>query len=524
MASKKRSPLNRPLEDDNLSPSVDLVAENRETFDFLRAFLSMSKGFKVAVAEINFPPDTDALIAALREHPDCQGIQFVVLKLDDRDLRFLLETVKKDLGMTVIEPDKKLVILIRGLEQSIGTSGDSPPLLTNLNYARDNFPLSLPYPTLLILPDYAVTRLARFAPDFWSWTSATFRFQTCRETRNLAINRAFDHIAGPDLNRTYPKSERTERIELLERLLQEYPDDTGASIRTRIEILNQLGEEYRSIREFESAKEYFQQSLELNQEISDRYGAAISYNNLGNAYTLSEQYQEAIDFYQRSLEIFQKIGDRYEEATSYNNLGNAYYSSGRYGEAIKFYQRSLEIKREIGSRSGEANSYNNLGNAYYSSEQYQEAIDFYQRSLDIYREIGDRYKEAKAYNNLGNAYYSSGRYGEAIEFFQRSLEIFQEIGDRSGVADSYNNLGNAYSLSGQYGEAIEFYQRSLEIFQKIGDRSEEAKTWFNLGSTFQTLDRKSEAKDAYLRSRELFQAMGLDADVQKCDRAIHPSL
>ncbi len=34
----------------------------------------------------------------------------------------------------------------------------------------------VPHPILFFLPDYALTRLAKYAPDFWAWRRGVFRF------------------------------------------------------------------------------------------------------------------------------------------------------------------------------------------------------------------------------------------------------------------------------------------------------------------------------------------------------------
>jgi hypothetical protein len=246
---------------------VSFLENNRETFNILLSFLVMSKGFKFAFAEINFPPDIDELITALQSHEKCQDLQLVVLKLDDSGLHFLLETLKQHLLTLKLEPEKKLVLILCGLEKAIGISGNNPPILTNLNYARDGFPKFISHPILFILPDYAVTRFAKFAPDFWAWTAANLRFQTVPEVRQNLLENAFHPI---DSNRTYAKVTKSENIELLTRLLQEYTEEkeeTEASQRTRIELLQQLAKEHQSVREFIIAKDYLEEALILCREL-----------------------------------------------------------------------------------------------------------------------------------------------------------------------------------------------------------------------------------------------------------------
>ena len=269
---------------------VIFLENNRETFNILLSFLVMSKGFKFAFAEINFPPDIDELITALQSHEKCQDLQLVVLKLDDPDLHFLLETLKKNLLTLKLEPENKLVLILRGLEKAISTSGNNPPILTNLNYARDGFPKFIPHPILFILPDYAATRFAKFAPDFWAWTSANFRFQTVPEVRQNLLENAFHPINS---NRTYAKVTKSENIELLTRLLQEYTEETQASQRTRIELLQQLAKEHQSVREFTVAKEYLQEALMLCRELQYQSGEAKVLYNLGEIFYLNREFKEA---------------------------------------------------------------------------------------------------------------------------------------------------------------------------------------------------------------------------------------
>ncbi|MBD1942704.1 tetratricopeptide repeat protein [Coleofasciculus sp. FACHB-712] len=291
-------------------------------------------------------------------------------------------------------------------------------------------------------------------------------------------------------------------------------DDAFNTIRLCANFLRLRG--YNTVR----VELYGQLVKAWQQNNSESWKFAASLNNLGNAYYSLGQYQLAIDYLQQSLVIAREIGDRNGQAKSLGNLGNAYYSLGKYQLAIDYHQQSIAIKREIGDRNGEAKSLSNLGNAYYSLGKYQLAIDYHQQSIAIKREIGDRNGEASSLIGLGSASDSLGQYQLAIDYYQQSLAIKREIGDRTGEANSLIGLGNASDSLEQYPLAIDYYQQSLAIKREIGDRNGEATALFNLGNTLAKLGRKSEALAAYQNARDLYQAMGLDADVQNAENAI----
>ncbi len=154
------------------------LAKNQEMLEQLATFADFApERLTLGFVSVNFTKDRDTMLEALRQHPRCQDIQFAVLNFPDPDLRFLRDAILEKLPTVELQPNKKLVLVITGLEYSIGMIGDSPPALQDLNYVRDSFTSSVPHPILICLPDWSLTRLARYAPDFWAWRLAVFRFE-----------------------------------------------------------------------------------------------------------------------------------------------------------------------------------------------------------------------------------------------------------------------------------------------------------------------------------------------------------
>ncbi len=553
--------------DDENDNKPDFAVLNRQEIQELLSLLDLSDGFTIALAECNFWQDGVALVAALNEEiaadPEWAELQIVDWEFNDPELRYLLDELMPRLAVLPRQEGKKLILVLRGLENAIAVVGDYPRFLVDLNFVRDAYIKNVPYPVLFVLPDYAITRFAQFAGDFWAWRSGVFKFQTTQEAREFAVAKIFDgRIQG-----SYIKPEKQERIDLLHRLLMEVnpsgsDPESNRNVASQINILNELGTAYYSLSEFNQAIEFFQQALEISRKMSNRKGEAISLNwlgnayysisqyqqaiqfhqqsleikreiddrngeaaslgNLGNAYCSISQYQQAIQFYEQALKIFREIDDRNSEAASLGNLGVAYKLLGQYQQAIHFHQQSLEIVREIGNLDGEANSLGNIGLAYNSLEQYQQAIQFHQQSLEIAREIGNLCVEAGSFNNLGEAYRNLGQYQQAINFYQQSLAICREIGDRNGEAVSLTGLGNAYYSLGQYQQAIQFHRQSLEIRREIGDRNHEADSIYNLGIALKALGRRGESIEAFNASRKIYEELGLYHEIKNSSKSFAP--
>jgi tetratricopeptide (TPR) repeat protein len=89
------------------------------------------------------------------------------------------------------------------------------------------------------------------------------------------------------------------------------------------------------------------QSLEIQQEIGNKHGEALSLMNLGNTYYSLGQYQQAIVFLLQSLEIQQEIGDKYGEAISFMNLGGAYHNILKFKEGFVALNRANKLLQEL---------------------------------------------------------------------------------------------------------------------------------------------------------------------------------
>ncbi|MEQ8382484.1 MAG: tetratricopeptide repeat protein [Coleofasciculus sp. A1-SPW-01] len=490
------------------------IARNQQSLAELVMFVDfVDKKLTIGFVEVNFAKDRECLIEIITTHPQCQDIQFEVLNLSDPNLRFVRDVIVEELNKIPRDETKKLVLIIIGLEKSIGMSGDYPPVLQDLNFVRDAFTASVPHPLLFVLPDYAITRLAKYAPDFWAWGRKVFHFETEQLTRDEAIQQTIgsDRMLG-----SLELSEKQERIDLLQRLLMEYSpsgySDTGANLKTRINILIQLGQAYSSQGEVAKAREHLEQALELaNDHDNLATLKANSWHELGIIKLNQGRFQDAIALFQKSLEIQRRLGDVQAEAVTLNGLANIYIQQGKIEKAIALFKQSLELQRRVGNVQGEAATLNNLAAIDVQQGKIKRAIALFQQSLEIQRRLGDVQGEAATLSNLAGTYVYTEEIEEAIALFQRSLELQQRIGNVKGEAAILHQLAYIHAHQGDIDTAITLYQKSLNLTQRIGDVQGEAATLNNLAFIYAQQEEVEEAITLLQQSLDLTQRIG---DVQ----------
>ncbi|MEQ8756487.1 MAG: tetratricopeptide repeat protein [Coleofasciculus sp. G1-WW12-02] len=473
------------------------IARNQQSLAELVTFGDFAdEKLTIGFVEVNFAKDRDCLIDIITTHPQCQDIQFEVVKLSDPNLRFVRDAIVEELKKIQRDEDKKLVLIIIGLEKSIGMSGDYPPVLQDLNFVRDAFTASVPHPILFILPDYAITQLAKYAPDFWAWGRKVFHFETGQLTREEAIQQT---IGSDRMMGSLELSEKQERIDLLQRLLMEYypsgQSDTGTNLKTRINILIQLGKAYYSQGKFAKAREHLEQALELANDHDDLASLkATALYELGIIQLNQERFQEAFALFQQSLELQRRLGDVQAEAATLNGLANIHIQQDKIEKAITLFQQSLKLQQRLGDVQGEAATLSNLAGTYVYKGEIEKAITLFQRALKLQQRIGNVQGEAAILNNLAYIHAHQGDIKTAIALYQQSLHLTRRIGNVQEEAITLHNLADIHTQQGDIEEAIILYQQSLDLTQRIGDVQNKAATLAMLGQLF--ADKKGEVETA----------------------------
>ena len=127
---------------------------------------------------------------------------------------------------------------------------------------------------------------------------------------------------------------------------------------------------------------------------------AISLNNNGVVSHNKGDYEEGLDYYQRSLEIQEEIGDKYGLAICLCNIGIVNNLKGDYEKSKEYLENSLKAQNELGVKWLELETYSYLYHSYkklgkrFDLNQIQKLIkktnniEFY-INYQLYKLLGD---------------------------------------------------------------------------------------------------------------------------------------
>ncbi|HLM58866.1 MAG TPA: tetratricopeptide repeat protein [Pyrinomonadaceae bacterium] len=322
----------------------------------------------------------------------------------------------------------KLAIFVHGLEHSIPSREAYPLLLSSLNLNRELFRQYIPHPLLLWLPDYALTALARKAPDLWAWRSGLYEFAPEREAaeQSLTVLRG----QSPQISDNLSKQAKHERLVMLKGLLEDYRElgDGPREQNACGDILNEIGLLYDSLGEWTKANDAFEEALTISRRSGNRKAEAPVLYNLADTVRRLGEMVRAQQLYNESIKIDRELDNQRGIAANLNALGLLATHQRNWEEARKLYNESLEIKKRLGDQHGIGATLNELATLARFQGDLQEARRLYTECLNIGNQLDEPFSVAAALHNLGTLADIEGNREEAARLYREALSIFERLG------------------------------------------------------------------------------------------------
>jgi predicted ATPase/DNA-binding SARP family transcriptional activator/Tfp pilus assembly protein PilF len=283
----------------------------------------------------------------------------------------------------------------------------------------------------------------------------------------------------------------------------------------RQKILNAAGVLANDQGAYEMAIARLTESLELARAHYPK-GMAGPLNNLGLVYRNKKDYDKAKYYFQECLELRRSEGNERAVAICLNNLGITAEYEKRYDEAVRLYKQSLLIREALGDQRGVALTLNNLGSSHFEQGDYVTAKHYYQTSLSLQQTLHDKAGVADALRGLSEIALSE-RDPNAESLWRETLKINLELGLQEAVASCLEGLARTRALAKKYEQASRLLGRANGIRDTI-QAFPHATGQKRLDLTIKTL-RSSLGQEVFLQRMNEGRFLTIDQLVQGLEQA-----
>ncbi|WOB67382.1 tetratricopeptide repeat protein [Microcystis aeruginosa] len=308
----------------------------------------------------------------------------------------------------------------------------------------------------------------------WEYENLFNALQICLKKQEdiyifFCLNKYFDV--------TNDVSSRLKLCESVCQACQTYPEQikTGIIGGNIANALGNLALAYQNTKNYEQAKQTNLKVIELTQNLqgvdeqqkASRLGSI--YHNLGGVAQELREWEQARSYYQQAIEIKIEYGYRYEQAGTLHQLGIVAQELREWEQARSYYQQAIEIKIEYGDRYSQAATLHELGIIAQELREWEQARSYYQQAIEIKIEYGDRFSQASTLHQLGIVAEELREWEQARSYYLQAIEIKIEYGDRYSQAGTLHQLGRVAEEVGELSQAKSYYLQALQILAEFND-------------------------------------------------------
>lgn len=231
---------------------------------------------------------------------------------------------------------------------------------------------------------------------------------------------------------------------------------------------NMLGVVYRRMDDVQKGLKYHFKALEIAEQLEEKNdftirNTAIAVNGIGNSYLILQEYESAKNQFRRSFEIEKSINNHLGLAINYQNIGYSFEKLNQLDSAQLNYFQSLKENSFINNDIGKMICYNSIGRVFLLKENYKEALDFLDRAEVIAEETGDSFYTATIYYLKGLTLLKLDRKRDSKRYLSKSVELSTKHNLKSNLSETYNAFATYYERIGDYQEALKYARKSKEV-------------------------------------------------------------
>jgi tetratricopeptide (TPR) repeat protein len=246
--------------------------------------------------------------------------------------------------------------------------------------------------------------------------------KTALEKFRIIGNKAYIKVPLANLATLYSeKTEYDKSLTCLREVLKY--DDELKDKKALGKDLYQVGRLYNLLRNYSTAREYFEKAYENAKSAGDEVQMSEAMMSIGNTYQFEGNQQAALKYYKDCLPYLQKLKDLYRTGLAYENMAGSYMKLKMYGEAIKNYGSAKDNYSKLNSKIDLFYACMGLSEVYtalHDSAQVRIALN---EALQYASQLNDQKLKQQVMRNLADFYYNQNDYKNAYEYTDSAYAI-----------------------------------------------------------------------------------------------------
>ncbi len=237
-----------------------------------------------------------------------------------------------------------------------------------------------------------------------------------------------------------------------------------------------MGWSYYRLTEIDKAFETSQAALILIEKIQNLALKAEVLTNIAAIYNEQGKLEASMDYFNQSLAINQKLSNFMGIGRCFNNLSYTSYKLKNYEKSLEYAEKSIaHVKKYDLTQGYLAFAIRTQADVFYAQNRQNEAIESWHEALKVSAKTQNNTFIVSCLNRLAKAYFEKKQYPKSLEILERSTQISKKYNLRSEISQIYLLYSQIYEAQKQYDKAFLFHKQFFALHDSIFDETNSKK-------------------------------------------------
>ncbi|WP_158638434.1 tetratricopeptide repeat protein [Panacibacter ginsenosidivorans] len=267
---------------------------------------------------------------------------------------------------------------------------------------------------------------------------------------------------------------------------------------------------------YDTAIQYYQQSIAIDERNGNLNEIARSYNNLAISYQMQSDFTRALQYQQKSLKIAEDRQDEAMQARTLVNIGLTYKSMGDIERSEQSLLKSAELARKQHIKNVELYAYSNLASLYEAKEEYKKEYEYAMKSVLLGGEMGDQGIQSSGLSKAAYALARQQKFTDAEKLGKQSVLLADSSNQPLNIYQAYSAMGFVLKTEGKYTDAIPYLEKAFEVLKGADIYDEQVgKSYMDLSECYEKTGNYSKALSTYKMSTQIADSIASKENVRK---------
>lgn len=233
------------------------------------------------------------------------------------------------------------------------------------------------------------------------------------------------------------------------------------------QIFNARGIVYLYLKIWDKAFAFYQQGLSLAKSIGDRGLEARLLNNIGEIYREHRDFSTALEYYNASLEAQSGLPEFRATAVPVSNISLAYFELGDLEQSERYAVEAFRIAQQKNDQMIQSTALRYRAIIARKRGQRAQAIQYLNASLAIYHNTREMLHAALALLEFHRVYFEEGNIEMSLAKLREAMTIAEEADSLPTRVEIYAELARVHESTGDIETALLYHKQRLQAVETM---------------------------------------------------------